>query len=432
MIMSPSDPRFALATDAARLAPRLATALGASFAHVRWDRLSVTRVLADGEGGFRLQMSVPSADGGERQLGAVLPASADAKPDWAADDTPGRAWLPDPGLAVAAFPHDPELRHIGTLLGAGWRLALAGHLGHDTSDPAVVAAAARRPAVLGYRLGKRCVIRLTLAPATGQKGAPASAVVKVVRPRRVVALARSHVAHVTAAPGSAAFALPRVLHVDETLGALVMQDIPGRTLHEQAGTEGLARLYGIAGCALREFHSRPVGDAVPRTSTDEMALLAPWVDLEAGLFPALADQAHRLLGDLAASAGRLADQAEPVLLHRDFYDKQVIAAPGGLTLLDLDTTTPGDAALDLGNFLAHVRLRQLQAPQHARSLAAAGNAFQEAYGPDRALLARTSWWRAAATLRLSALYSLRPRWRALSPRLLEEAETCLRTPERML
>lgn len=432
MIMSPSDPRFALATDAARLAPRLASALGDSCADARWDRLSVTRVLVDGEGGFRLQMSVPSTGGEERQLGALLPARADAKPDWAADGVPGRAWLPDPGLAVAAFPHDPELAHVGTLLGAGWRLALAGILGHDTRDASVVAAAAQRPAVLGYRLGKRCVFRLALAAAPGRDGAPATAVVKVVRPRRVAALARSHVAHATAAPGSAAFALPRVLHVDEKLGALVMQDMPGRTLHELAGTEGLARLYGIAGCALREFHSRPAGGTAPRASTDEMALLAPWVDLEAGLYPALADRAHRLLGELAASAGRLADQAEPVLLHRDFYDKQVIAAPGGLALLDLDTATPGDAALDLGNFLAHVRLRQLQSPQHARSLAAAGNAFQEAYGPDRALLARTSWWRAAATLRLSALYSLRPRWRALSPRLLEEAETCLRMPERML
>ena len=36
------------------------------------------------------------------------------------------------------------------------------------------------------------------------------------------------------------------------------------------------------------------------------------------------------------------------------------------------------------------------------------------------------------TLRLAALYALRPRWRALTPQLLEEVETCLRQPERML
>lgn len=431
MRLVPADPRLDLATDAARLAPRLAAALGAAGGGAMWDRLVITRVMPDGNGGFTLQMIVPAA-GGSLHLGALLPARIDDRPSWAAGDVAGRAWLADPGLAVATFPHDPELRHLHELLDPDWRRQVAVALGHDATSAAVDTAAGSPATVLGYRLGKRCVFRLALAAGDGDAGAPSTVVVKVVKPRRLAKLVRAHVECSSPAPGIAAFALPRVLHADEALGALVMEDVQGRTLHDLAGTVGLSQACAVAGCALREFHARPAGDAPPRTAADELALLSPWVDLAAGLFPDLAGGAHRLLGELSASARRLADAAAPVLLHRDFYDKQVMVAPGRLTLLDLDTATPGDAALDLGNFLAHVRLRQLQSPQHARLLAAAGNAFQEAYGPDRGLLARVSWWRAAATLRLAALYSLRPRWRVLSPRLLEEAETCLRMPERML
>jgi len=429
MRLVPADPRFALATDAGRLGPRFAAALGHAGGDADFRRLTINRVLPDGSGGFVLQMRAPTAHG-DFQIGALLPADADARPEWAADGAKGRVWLADPGLALALFPHDPALKHLPELLGEDWRLALAAALGH--AGDSAIAAAATPAEVLGYRLGKRCVLRISLATPDRAAGAPATAVVKVVRPRRLDGLVRAHGGLAAANPGAAAFKLPRVLHVDAARGALAMQDVPGRTLHALTGSADLPRNYAIAGCALREFHARPVGDEKPRTRADELLLLQPWVDLARTLFPSLGDGASRLLDELAATGGSAYEDAPPALLHRDFYDKQVLAAPEGLTLLDLDTATPGDAALDVGNFLAHVRLRQLQTPQHARSLAAAGNAFLEAYGADRGLQARVSWWRAAATLRLAALYSLRPRWRALPTRLLEDAETCLRLPERML
>jgi aminoglycoside/choline kinase family phosphotransferase len=330
------------------------------------------------------------------------------------------------------FPHDPALTRLGAVLSESWRREVAAAVGHDPAGPAVSAAAGARPRVLGYRLLKRCVVRLVLAGESGTSGAPATVVVKVVRPRRLANLVDAHRSFAALNPGTAAFALPRVLHVDEARGALVMQDVPGHTLHELIGTAGLARVFAVAGCALREFHGRPLGAATPRTAGDELTMLATWVDLAATTFPALGDSPRQCLDRLSTSVDRLAGAPAPVLLHRDFYDKQVLAGNDHLTLLDLDTATAGDAALDLGNFLAHVRLRQLQMPQHARSLASAGNAFQEAYGSHHELLNRISWWRAAATLRLAALYALRPRWRALTPQLLEEVETCLRQPERML
>jgi hypothetical protein len=309
---------------------------------------------------------------------------------------------------------------------------VAGKLGHDPADTRIAGSGHPTFQVLGYRLRKRCVMRLTLAARPAPNGAPATVVVKLVRPRRVAELAAAHRAIGTPNPGAAAFAVPGVLHVDNAHGALVMQDVPGRTLHSLIGTAGLPRLYAITGCAVREFHRRPVNGASYRTSADEISQLVLWSRMVADMFPTLGGAPGRVLESLQATCNRLEPAPAPVLLHRDFYDKQVLSNHGTLTLLDLDTATAGDAALDIGNFLAHVRLRQMQLPQHTNTLAAAGNAFQEAYGPHHDLLARISWWRAAATLRLAALYALRPRWRSLTPKLLEEAETCLRQPERML
>jgi tRNA A-37 threonylcarbamoyl transferase component Bud32 len=432
MRMIPADSRFAAATDAASLAPALAMALQQACPGVDWARLTVVRVLPDSGGGFVIQYAAPGADGNDQQLGALLPDPGSPVPDWAIDGRPGRTWLPNPGLAVVAFPHDPDLGNAPALLTESWRRSLAAALGHDPDGADVTALAGSVPGVLGYRLRKRCVLRVALATRPADNGAPASVVVKALRPRRLAALTGAHADFAAPNPGAAAFALPRVLHVDEAHGAVVMEDIRGRTLHAMAGTAGLSRTYAVAGCALREFHRRPTGTGAPRTATDELAHLAGWTRLVGELFPAMADEQARLLDRLADAGNRLHAAPAPVLVHRDFYDKQVIADADRLTLLDLDTATAGDAALDLGNFLAHVRLRQLQSPQHAHALAAAGNAFQEAYGTDHELLTRTSWWRAATTLRLAALYALRPRWRSLSPQLLEEVETCLRLPERML
>lgn len=427
MQLIPADPRFALATDAARLAPRLEAALGVTGRDADWSRLAVVRVLPDADG-FVIQYAVPRDGRDDMQVGAHLAAAGAAIPGWAVDSTRGRAWLSDPGLAVAAFPHDPVLGATADLLDNGWRRELAARLGGDDADvPSTM------PRVLGYRLGKRCVVRLDLAAGEGPGGAPRTVVAKAVRPRRAAAIAAAHGRFAIPAPGATAFALPRLLYVDERRGILVMEDAAGTTLHEQTGAAGLAGTYAAAGSALREFHSRPAPeDLDQRSVADELGQLRAWVAIAAALFPALGGAWGRGFEQLAAGADRLGGAPHPTLLHRDFYDKQVLATPGRLTLLDLDTLTVGDSALDLGNFLAHVRLRQLQAPRHARALAAAGNAFQDAYGTHNELLPRLSWWRAAATLRLSALYALRPRWRSLVPQLLEEVETCLRLPERIL
>jgi aminoglycoside phosphotransferase (APT) family kinase protein len=110
----------------------------------------------------------------------------------------------------------------------------------------------------------------------------------------------------------------------------------------------------------------------------------------------------------------------PVPCHRDLHDKQVIAHPAGAVgLLDLDTLCVADPALDLGNLLAHLHLRALQghcAPgTAARCADALLGAMSLPIGPA------VDAYRAAALLRLAAVYTFRPGPPGLPDRLAETA-----------
>ncbi|VAX39670.1 hypothetical protein MNBD_PLANCTO03-2169, partial [hydrothermal vent metagenome] len=111
--------------------------------------------------------------------------------------------------------------------------------------------------------------------------------------------------------------------------------------------------------------------------------------------------------------------AETTVIHRDFYDKQLVIdncdRPG---LLDFDTLSTGEPALDLANMLGHLELRVLQGLCSHTTAAEAARAFLDGYAADEATQARTRAYLDATRLRLAILYAFWPKWAALSPRLL--------------
>ena len=117
--------------------------------------------------------------------------------------------------------------------------------------------------------------------------------------------------------------------------------------------------------------------------------------------------------DLARCQG-----VEPTLVHRDFYEKQVLVDGARTVLIDFDTLCLGNPALDLGNFLAHLRLAELQGTVDSKPLK---EAFLAGYGAgvsaelDRRIEAYTK----STLLRLACLYSFSTRWRHLAAPLLE-------------
>src|SRR5699024_9179538 len=110
------------------------------------------------------------------------------------------------------------------------------------------------------------------------------------------------------------------------------------------------------------------------------------------------------------------------LLHRDLHDQQVLISPNQQRpgLLDLDTAAWGEPALDVANVLAHLDLRVRQDLLTQWRAAAAREAFLGALAPDGATRSRVDAYQVAARLRLSAVYALRPRWRAMAVDLFTE------------
>jgi len=156
-------------------------------------------------------------------------------------------------------------------------------------------------------------------------------------------------------------------------------------------------------------------------------VVGPWVSLVGGVFPDLAVKLEWCLSALREGAPG-DDPGRPSLVHRDFYDKQILVTPARIGLLDLDTVCLGDPEIDVANFCAHLRLRSLQKYSSCASAVPLAAAFLAAYAAcqPRTDVSRVRWYLASTLLRLACLYSLRPAWRALAPRLLDESREALR------
>ena len=314
---------------------------------------------------------------------------------------------PDCAAAVGAylvqrFPEDYRLPSLGRCLDPA---QLGAHAG--------AAAAPEQATPLSYRPGMRCQIRYEGRAGTwygkvaaesvpGQAYAALSAVaaaadrrggLRVARP--LAYLADLHLTLIEALPGNSLYELLRARCDDD-----------GDVVRAAAALE---RIHGLDAAVGERSYS----------GADEVKLTRGWVALVALLFPCLAPALAECHAALTAKVP--APPQSAVVVHRDFYDKQVLIAADGQAVLDFDTTCRGDREIDLGNFCAHLILRGLQwglgdRPHRLAYLFLRG--YPAAHDP-----VRVGWYRRAALLRLACYYALRPHWRHLAVPLLAEAAT---------
>jgi len=258
-----------------------------------------------------------------------------------------------------------------------------------------------------HRFGRRAVI---MCP---------DRAVKLLRPGRAarVAAVSRRVAGLCAGTGLRA---ARVL--DATEARVEFSLLPGRSLHELGddGLDGWARLADAWPLIARHVDQA----RAEHSPADEAAVLDRWYTAAAehgavGPLGPLRRAVERACADLAAGTD------PPALLHRDLHDGQLLWDGAALGVLDLDTAARGEAALDVGNLLAHAELSRL-----AGSLSADGHRRVTGHLADlaRGLGASPArvdrYWR-AARLRLAFVHSFRP----AADRWLEQwVEACLAGP----
>lgn len=333
-----------------------------------------------------------------------------------------RAW-PDDGRGLPL-----ELRAEQTLRGARLEPA-TGEVtvfapGTDPRLPGLARCLAQNPqaVVVSHRPGKRAVVRI------GAAAEQAERYVKIVRPGRAQ---RLRDALTSSASFDGPFRLQRELTAGDAGGDTAQEDsvttaaLAGATLHEGLPVEdGSWRTAWSATLAawsqaLATSPQAPSGVSI-HGPAQEIAVLEAWVERARAVDPGGAALRERALVVARRELTRLArsQREEPqrsALIHRDLHDKQILHAPGlAPGLLDVDTATLGDPAVDLANLRAHAGWRELQgiwSPEHARIAREEIDAAALREGIPAAALAA---YESATLARLTCVYAFRPRWRALA------------------
>jgi aminoglycoside phosphotransferase (APT) family kinase protein len=334
-----------------------------------------------------------------------------------------------PHLDALPLLDDPTLPQLGELLD---RVRMAGvfeGLGEtDSMVPGVLAPTVRvdRIAVVRHKPGRRCVIRYDVAVAETGGRREETWYGKTFASRRG---ARVHAVHSAIAGAGALGPGVRVAEPVAYVPALdltLLRAVPGQPAAPAlaAGATGLAERLADA---LHALHSSEL--ALPRVHGLE-AELAPLAERTRRLgerCPPLAAAAERCLAAVEdGPPGRAIWRRMPI--HRDFYHDQVLVdARGTLAVLDFDDAAMSEPAVDVANFIAHLRLLGFQQPASSGAIAASSAAFLARY---RALDAELDprllrFLEGATLLRLAEIHLPRPDGRRIAERLLAAGAQCL-------
>ena len=264
---------------------------------------------------------------------------------------PGQ-WFAEPAAcraAARAIRREAGAQGTVAVVGDGRLLLQLG--GADRKLPGLAPLLARPGAtLLVHRPERRAVVRLEETTVTRYA--------KVVPPGRAAALAAQLTALQTVAGNR--LRIPTLHAVDAALGVVTMSALPGKPLYALLDHPALPAYLAAAGQALRTLHATtPPAGTGTHDAAAEVEVLTHWLaraqEVAPAQVPALVSQARPIAAALAAGG------SNAVLLHRDFYDKQIIVdGDGSVGLLDFDTLATGEAALDVANALVHLELRAWQ------------------------------------------------------------------------
>lgn len=274
--------------------------------------------------------------------------------------------------------------------------------------------------VLKYKPGRRCALAYTLQTPAGQ----ARVFGKVFATGRGAGILLTQ-GRIFDALDPAVLRIPRPLGYLADLKLLLTEFLEGHLLADELYRGDTVRSAQRMGAALAAFHHSGVICAKRWTIARELSNAVRTCE-ESMLEPGRARAIELEIRRAAATVPVVAE----VPVHRDYYLDQLFDCDQQTALFDLDDARQGEAALDLGNFLAHLTLRPLQFPEVTSACAAARAPFLASYcsaaSPIPGLMARTCIYEATSLLRLAGVYAGRPRWADSIPvTLMDRCESVL-------
>lgn len=272
--------------------------------------------------------------------------------------------------------------------------------------------------VLRHRLGKRCIFRVhfnSSESVTGKKTGH-SIIGKVYpnrgdRGERVFSVMRGLWENGFSDRSVDGIRIPKPLLYLPDIQMLLMEDVPG-SYWDSLNLQGIEPSIGAAGKTLAKLHRSSFKVPGRHTVDDEMELLRDhWIIITSQVYPELKASLENALSKVRNALEKCRSFV-PQLVHRDYYEKQVLVNGPQSILIDFDTLCLSDPAIDVGNFLAHIKLAGLQNPGNVQLLE---EVFLSSYNTkiSREFSSRIEAYTSSSLLRLACLYSLWPKWRHL-------------------
>lgn len=339
----------------------------------RWQRLVLGRLLR-------------GADEAAAHLGSLEPLAAEVRgrPEVAGLVRP-TALLADLAMVVHAFPIDGDLP---ALVPASDTAVMGPVLAEALGDEA--AADGWRIETGHYGRRHRCVLRYEREAGSGETTVVYG---KLCWDRSGAQLVDGF-AELQARLADAGVRLPSLLAYRPELGLTLLAELPGTPLFaglrrrkpgRANGADAAARLpaeVAAAGRVAAALHGFPARWGRDRPFAAEVADLRAQVAAMAAVSPELAGRLDTHL-DAISAAGTASDPVPLGQAHGDFTFSQLLDDDGRIGLLDFDSLCRAEPGLDLGQFLAYLRLAAVKASAADELVEALEAEFRTSYAAHR-------------------------------------------------
>ena len=261
--------------------------------------------------------------------------------------------LPDEGMTLQVWPLDSKFPNLV-------RLGKPSHVAAMLVELGISSNANQEPVItpIRYRPGERHVLRYELSSSDTSPGQGQRLYAKLYSNEqdsaRAFGVANRVVDWLDANPQGLQGNRPEAMSLEDSV--ILYPHAPGVPLSHQLDRSGrwLAAQLRIIGRSLAAMHEAPETLQVglkENTFANEAKVVKRASEHIQALLPEAHDQILNLLENLQKQYADL-PQEKATFTHSDFKADHLLSTPQGLTLIDLDTCTLTDPALDMGKFLA--------------------------------------------------------------------------------
>ncbi len=185
--------------------------------------------------------------------------------------------------------------------------------------------------------------------------------------------------------------------------------VPGKELSIYLEPDAHTDQFKRAGRALAVLHSTPVTSPRTWSLRNEADVLTKALDKAITARPDLKEKVLDLR-NLSLRAFDSLTEVNARLIHRDFYQDQLLMDGDRVWILDLDLLAQGDPAIDIGNFLAHIKEVALRRYGSVSALKSSELAFLKGYacegwGVDRKRISLLESLSLARHVHISTLFA---------------------------